>query len=346
MRIYTKGAFEWNNTTQRYEATNESEYYEYEGDIALCKGEGGGGGSQSSTTVQTQEPWDVQIPYLTRGFEEAKKLFLDNPPPSFYPGPTTTPYSPEKETALQLQTMRAATGSPLQPLSNVQAIGTLGGAYLPSQNPYNTTLNEEFEDPSNNFRFGQAMGSATRKIMPAVDSAFERSGRFNSGLAQTAKTQAIADAFADMYLQDKGMTMQDRQMRGQNYSNERENMMRSLMAAPSLMNQDYVDFAQLGQVGDIRDSLNQQKTAENVNRYDYAQNIMQNQLLKYMPLVSGSFGGTTTSNTNGTTQTQQPQSNGFSSGLGGAMAGYKLASGIGGVNPILGAGVGLLSGFF
>ncbi len=311
--------------------------------------------SQSGDQTQVTEPWAPQIPYLTAGFDKARQLFLDAPPPSFYPNSVTSPFRPEKETALQLQTMRATQGSPLQPLSNMQTASTLMGGYLPSRNPFATTLNEDFNASSDSPRFNDAVDAATRRVLPQVDSAFERAGRFNSGLSDTARQQAISDSYAGMYGQDKALTAQDRGMMGQNYSNERENIMRSLLIAPQVMSGDYEDFAKLGEVGDIRQGLDQQVLQEDIDRYNYAQNIMQQQIQQYMPLVQGNYGGTTTSNFNSTGSTNsttnsnmqsQQQGGGIGKAIGGAMGGYNLASGISGFNPYLGAGLGLLGGLF
>ncbi len=343
MKIITYGESVWNDSTQQYESANECSY-EYSGNLALAKG-----GEQSSSgggiTTQVSEPWSQQIPYLNQGFSTARSMFLDTDPPNYYPNSTVAPFSPEKETALQMQTMRALSGSPLQPVSNAQNLATMSGAYLPTNNPFNTTLNEEFDNPANSARFNAAIEAAGRKINPMVDSAFESSGRLNSGLAQTARQQALSDAFAGMYMQDKSLTAQDRAMRGQNYSSERDNMMRAMMFAPELANADYLDAATLGEVGDQRGAMSQQLLSDQVNRYNYNQNIMQQQLKDYMPLVSGNYGGTTTGVSN-QNQTTSRGSNPLSGGLGGAMAGYQLASGISGFNPLIGAGIGLLGGGF
>jgi hypothetical protein len=360
-KIYTRIESQWDNVKQRY-VTTDADFYWYGGKVAHAKGGGQSvqqiPSSQTTSQVQVSEPWAPQIPYLTRGFSEAENLFLDKSAPGFYPKPMTTPFTPEKETALQLQALRATTGSPLQPLSNMQGLLTLGGGYLPSKNPYDTTLNEEFELPINSERFNNAIGSATRKIIPQVDSVFERSGRTGSGLAQQAKTQAISDAFADTYLQEKALTQQDRVARGQNYTNERENMMRALMFAPTLAASDYADFAALSEVGDVRQAYDDAAKSEDIARYDYSQNIRQKQLQDYMALINGNYGGTSTMT--GTQMGSQgqlmPTSNPVAGGVGGALAGANLASKLGGIPGMswaggpwgmaAGAGLGLIGSFF
>lgn len=349
-KIYTLIEQRWDKETGRY-ITVEEVSYDYAGNLALAKGEQTASqqSSTSGNSTQVSEPWSVQVPYLTQGFQNAQDLFINQKPPQYYPNSTVSPFSPEKETALQLQTTRALTGSPLQPVGNAQALGTMAGAYLPTNNPYNSTLNDEFNDPSNNQRWQDAIGSATRQIIPAVDSSFERSGRFNSGLADTAKTQAVADAYANQYMNDKSLTQQDRAMRGQNFTNERENMMRSMIFSPQLSNNDYADFSQLGAVGDQRDAMGQSQLTDDVNRFNYGQNINQQQLAQYMQLISGNYGGTTTSNFNQNSSSNSTQSGGKSQaagGIGGALGGFNTASSIGGVNPLFGGALGLLGGLF
>src|SRR5438132_926767 len=96
---------------------------------------GGGGGTQSTQTVEKSDPWSGQQPYLTTGFKQAQDVFLNDPPPEFYPNSTVVPFSPETNAALQLQTQRALAGSPIQSAGTSQLADTLSGNYL-NQLPY------------------------------------------------------------------------------------------------------------------------------------------------------------------------------------------------------------------
>ena len=58
----------------------------------------GGGGTQ--VTTSTTEPWEQQIPYLTAGFEAAKKLFNQGVP-EYYPGETLAGFDPAQTAAHQ-----------------------------------------------------------------------------------------------------------------------------------------------------------------------------------------------------------------------------------------------------
>ena len=307
MKIYTKLVYQWDSAKDDYSIVS-SEHYDYEGHVAQCGGGmGGGGGGTSGTQTQKMEPWDAQKPYLERGFSEAAKLFLDSHPEQF-PGKTVVPYSPERETALQLQTLRALEGSPVQNSANWQVTNTLGDNYL-------------YGNPG----FNAAYESAARKIIPQVESKFENSGRTSSGLARIGVAQALSDSHADLYNQ------------------ERDRSIKSALIAPSLTANDYDDFDRLGAVGDAREALSQEKIADEKGRFDYDQNIRRSMLQQYMDLIDGNYGGTTT--TTGSTSTNSRSSSALGA-LGGAMSGYSLAKSIGGFNPLLGAGAGLLSAFF
>jgi hypothetical protein len=135
-KIYTRSVLEFNKRTHRYEINeNESAWHYVHDDmpIAYCGGApsgGGGGGTQTTQTVEKADPWEGQQPYLTRGFAEAEKMFLDQPAPAFYPGSTVVPYSAETNLAIERQKNRAINGSPIQQSGTSQLTQTLSGDYL------------------------------------------------------------------------------------------------------------------------------------------------------------------------------------------------------------------------
>jgi hypothetical protein len=265
----------------------------------------GGGGEQPSTTtsVQKSDPWSGQQPYLTKGFEKAGD-YLNQPAQTYYPGQTVVPFSPETNLAMQMQTARAINGSPIQGAANNQLTSTLNGDYLYGGQGFNA-----------------AMQAATNKILPQVNSTFAAAGRGNGGLASVAQTQAIADAFANQYGQ------------------ERENQQRAMLFAPQVANMDYQDISQLANVGAQKESLQQEQTQDAMNRYNFNQGAPLSQLQNYMNLIQGNYGGSSTS-----TSSQPMYRNQGSGMLGGAMAGAQVGSMFG--NPLIGAiGGGLLGAF-
>ncbi len=316
-KIYTKCVFEFNEHTSSY-TTNEHEsewhYVDDNAPMSYCAGGGQeSGGSQSTQTVEKADPWEGQQPYLTRGFADAQKLLLDKAPAPFYPGNTVVPFSPETNAAMDMQTNRAVNGSPIQSAGTSQLTDTLSGNYLSQignlyNNPVQNLVNSSVVAPTargdylyGGDGFNAAYDAASRKIIPQVDSAFERSGRTGSGLAQTAKTQALADAFAGQYGQERQNQLAAGQM-GQegtktfldSASKERDNQIRSMLFAPQMASLDYQDISKLAEVGAQKESFSQENLADQIARYDYSQNSDINNLMRYMNLVQGNYGGSST----------------------------------------------------
>jgi len=302
-KIYTQVEWAFNKETGLYEKIYE-ESYEYEGPLALCGGggepSGGGGGSQ--TTVQKADPWSGQQPYLTKGFEQAEQRFL-NTNPTYFEGSTVVPYSDETNLAMDMTKQRALSGSPITNSSVDELTRTLNGDYLYGGDGFN-----------------RAVEAATNRALPGIDSQFELSGRYGSGLAQEARARAVGDAFADQYGQ------------------ERTNQLRAMMFAPQVAEMDYNDIGKLAAVGAQKEALQQETLADQVARHDFDQSVKQRQLQEYMNLVQGNYGSTTTQ----TSPAPQTYSNRGSGMLGGALMGMKGASMFGtAASPIGPVGLGM-----
>lgn len=208
------------------------------------------------TTVQKSEPWDAQKGFLQKVFSEADKLY-NSPGPDYYPGNTVVSFSPETNKALEMQYNRALNGSPTHNASVDQLMSTLRGDYLYGGEGFN-----------------KAVDAASRKILPQIDSTFERAGRTGSGLAQIAKAQAISDAFAGQYGQ------------------ERQNQLRSMLFAPQVANQDYIDIDRLSNVGERKERQLEEELAAAIEKYNFDQNKQRNKLAEFKDFIEGSYGGT------------------------------------------------------
>jgi hypothetical protein len=104
--------------------------------------------------------------------------------------------------------------------------------------------------------------------------------------------------------------------------------------SPTFADLDYRDAQRLAQVGSARESDAMASLQDNINRYNYEQNIDDQKLRNYMALISG---GTVGSNT-----IQPVFRNQGTSALGGALGGAQLAK-LAGFSPMGGAiGGGLL----
>jgi len=147
---------------------------------------------------------------------------------------------------------------------------------------------------------------AFKPVIDTVESRFAKSGRLGSG----ANQQALASALAPYAYQ----AQQD-----------------ALKLAPSYQN---LDAQQLAQVGSARESDAMAQLQDNINRFNYEQNIDDQKLQNYMGLVGGGTVGS---------QTISPVfRNQGASALGGALGGSQLAQ-LAGFNPMYGAiGGGLL----
>ena len=150
------------------------------------------------------------------------------------------------------------------------------------------------------------MSAAFQPVVNEVQSQFAKAGRYGSG----ANQQALAAALAPAALQAQQT---------------------AIAQAPQIQNQD---LSQLAAVGSAREGQAQAELQDQVNRFNFEQNIEQQKLKDYLALVGG---GTIGSNT-----IQPVQRNTAASALGGALGGAQLGAAAG-FNPMLGAvGGGLL----
>lgn len=236
-----------------------------------------GGSSGSTTTVQKAEPWEEQKPYLIEAFQQAQGLY-NAPGPSYYPGATVAPPSPESELALGARSARAMAGSPLNAMAAGQLYDTLGGQYLYGNPYFDRAIDAASEGVTRSYR---------NAVQPGIDSAFSAAGRYGSGLHQSAHAdsqQALAERLADM-----AGTMAYR-----DYAGERANMMGATAYAPQLAQQDYADIGQLALAGNTRQGMQQDLINADIARFNYQQQLPYNKLAQYMALIEGDHGGTTT----------------------------------------------------
>jgi hypothetical protein len=276
--------------------------------------------------VQQNAPWGPQQGFLTRGHQEANRLLNlstpeqwsrtdetrdpNYPAPNrekFFPNQTYASFSPQTENALNLTEQRAMAGSPVQSGMNAELLKTLNGNYLYGGDGFNAALQ-----------------AANNKIIPMVQSTFNQGGRLNSGLAQQAQTQALADAFASQY------------------GDERNRQMQSMLFAPKAAEADYQDLRRLAGVGEAREGQTQSGIDEARARYDFDMNLDAQKLAQYMGIVSGQLGSEGLSSLTGN------QGNRGAGILGGALGGAKIGNEIlpGGWGAAGGGLLGTLSGFF
>lgn len=268
-----------------------------------------GSSPQNVTTTTESEPSEYIRPYLDIAMDDSRDLYQSQSP-NFFPEATYVGFDPATETALQLAQNRALAGNPLLQSSQSEINKILSGDYLnPNSNPYSQGL------------FNQMADDVTSK----VNSQFTKAGRFGSGANQEILADSLGDLANKVY--------------GDQYNQERANMVNATSFAPQLGQMDYDDIQALASVGAERETLDTAKLQDAVARFDYEQQK------PYLKL--GQYLGALGSNVPTTTVSTQPVFRNTGAGLlSGALSGAKIGGMIDGVNPLYSAiGGGLLGGF-
>ena len=197
--------------------------------------------------------------------------------------------------------------------------GTAAGDYLNQDNPGLAAVGQRLQN----------------QIQPMVDSRFASSGRTGSGAHEESFTRSMADAMAPYmygnYESERGRQLQAAGMlqgSGENaygrmmgaggqlagigagerqtqlgaagalsnlYSNAQGQQYNAMMGAPGYAQQDYNDYNRLMGVGDAYRGQEGQVLGDSIARHDYFTNQPYTDLAQYMGLLSGTYGGTTTS---------------------------------------------------
>ena len=291
----------------------------------MSGGDSGGGGS--TTTVQRADPWEDQRPYLTYGFGQASDQY-QHQVPQYYPGAITAPVDP-----LTHQARAALVGNvaPMQGLAN-QAAATaqfnMGEGRDPAANPYLQSAIQAAIDPM--IRDFKDSGGALQTI---------REGAMDAGQFGGTR-QGIAEGLAADRLQ-RNMLGATAQMANQGYQSAQDNATKTLALSPTIGQALTAPAAALDAVGSQRRADTQQQINDNVQQWNFAQNLPSAMLSQYMNLIQGNWGGTNSATSTGTGGTS---SSPLSGALGGAMSGWQLGSMIPGGGPV-GAGIGALLSF-
>lgn len=206
-------------------------------------------------------------------------------------------------------------------------------------------------------------------VAPGIDSSFVAGGRYGSGQHALAKGQAqdalakgLSDAATRLYFGNYEAE-RDRQIGaagtlGQmmlggaqglsgNAQAEREMQVRAAGLVPSLEQARYLPGQILSGVGAEQDAQAQAQINDQINRWNFDQQLPSNLLAQYMQMVMGNYGGTGTMTAPGASTNRTAGMLGGA--LGGAGLGYSLAPALSMTGPwgaAAGAGIGLLSSLF
>lgn len=251
---------------------------------------------QEVKSTNDTAPWAPQQPHLKHGFEEARNIY-DQGPQQFFGGQTYANPDAATTAGLNATEARANAGSPLLGQAQGEMSKILSGQYL---------------DPNSNPGFSSMLDSVRANVLPGIDSRFISAGRSGSGLHGRAVGEGLGSAIG--------------QLTYGNYNDERNRMTGAMNAAPGMAMADYADPQMLGQVGAQREGQAQQGINEAIARHDYGQMAPNQALAQYMQMISGNYGGQST----GTTQQLIPQTNPWTTALGGL---FGAAGAVGGLQP-------------
>lgn len=304
MKIYTRVVMTWDGEVL------EEESYEYEGPLAQC----GGGGGGDTTTVQQADPWEGQMPYLERMFQEAERLYNEKTP-QLYPAATLAPINSDQIAARQM-VRDAATGS-MTSLGNKAASANqflLGDVLKASSNPYLADYAEGAVRPIYN--------NLTRNVLPSINA-----GAIAAGQGGGSSRRGIAEGIAMSDANQQALDVTSK-IYSDAYGQGLDAMAKGIAFAPQTGQNLLAPGSAVGAVGDSMQSANQAQIDAAIREWEARQRLPWDTLGAYQSLIQGSYGGTGSS----TMTSQQP---GLAQSLVGAAAtglgAYAGLSAIGGV---------------
>ena len=293
------------------------------------------------TTSSTSNIDPALLPYLTQGLERAQSLFLTGEQPRFFEGQTFVSPSAQTEQALAQQEALATQANPvLQQAQQAyqQSLGGVGataaGSFL-GGNPYQAQMMQAATRPLEQ--------QFSNQVLPQIASLYSRAGRYGSGAMQGALGQAT-EAYT------RGLGDITGTIAGQQFQQERGLQQQAQLAqaqlaaaAPSIYGQQFIPSQQLAQVGAAREQIAAQPLQEQMQRFNFGQQLPYQQLSGYLSSVYGSPMGSFGTQTQSTTMPSNP----LMGGLAGAGLGYlggQFLGGSGLMNPVsqgvIGAGLG------
>lgn len=238
---------------------------------------GGGGGGGKSTTTQSASIDPALKPFVQYGLTEAQRLYQTGAP-QYFPGQTYVSPSQQTQTALNLAQKRATQGSPLLQSAQQQQLATIQGRGV---NPFLASALQAGYAPT-----VEAAQEATRGLQSQASQA----GRYGSGaMGQLAERQASALG------RGLGQTLSN--LSYQSAEAEAARQAAAIAGAPAMAQADYADIAQLADVGKTQEQYQQMALEDQINRYNYQQNLPQTQLNQFLSQVYGAPQGSQATST-------------------------------------------------
>ena len=260
--------------------------------------------TETATSTQTTAIDPAIQPYLGFGLQEARRLY-EAGGPKYYEGQTYVGPSSATQTALEQLQQRATQGSPLVSAAQQQTLGTVKGDYL-GGNPF---FQGAFQPAA------QAARQTFESALGDIGSKASLAGRYGSGAMGNLQQQA-AGQFAQKLTDTAG------QLAYQNYAQERARQQQATAMAPEMAQADYGDIQRLLAAGQLGEGYQGQALQADINRFNYMQNLPQQNLTNYLNMVYGFPAGRST-----TTQTPY-YTNPMANALGTGLLGVSLLSGL------------------
>lgn len=307
------------------------------------------GSSQPSTQVVTQNIDPAMQPYIAYGLSEAQKLYQTPGVPGYFPNQGFVSPSDPTQQALQFGANRAVQGNPLLPQSQ-QTVGQMQGTFNPATALMAPTAGGAYLSGSP--FFSGAFDAATRQAqtqfqdqIQQINSQTSRAGRYGSnamGQLQDRAMGTYAGALTDTagklayqnYEAERARQEAAQGNIGQIYGQDYARQLAAAQLGPSMAAADYGDIDRLYQTGQAQESYQQAALADQMQRFQFEQNLPAAKLQSFLSAAYGAPMGQ---------QTTQPiyrnqAANIFGgAALGGALGGKDYGT----LGSAIGAGAGL-----
>ena len=224
------------------------------------------------TETVNADPWDVAVPYMKGGFEEAKNLY-NQYTPQYYSGQTQAGFSPDQLTAQQGIRDFAVQGAPsiMNPAMQAYQQGTSSNMLDVANNPYVNNMAQAAAD--------RAMGSLTPQLAGIRGSAIA-SGGYGGGRQGIAEGTALAGA-ADSANQAAA------QIYGNAYGQGLGHQRATLGMTGGLMGAGFQPYGALGMSGGQQQGREQRLIQDAMSQQQFEQNQPYSKLAKYQQGITG-----------------------------------------------------------
>lgn len=239
-----------------------------------------GGGTRVTTSESA--PWEEQIPYLTAGFDEARRLY-DRGAPAYYSKDTLAGFDPA-QTAAQHNVLGYAMG----PRAAAQQAGAEARLLKGLSGEIDTVTFNPMMDALGR----QMRNQLEANVLPGIRQNLVEYQQGGGSRGDIVQANAIAAANQQMLNKAAELTygaQQAAQDRAQTYAQ----LYPSIMSAPLGMASAIED------VGAARRAMTQETINRDMARHQYESTAPQQALQNYMAMVQGNYGGTTTQTTPG-----------------------------------------------